>query len=766
MKQYEFIYNNFNQMKNFIGNMKVSKKDNVLVQIFTGVIEGYFIKKILNEVNELLPQAEIIGATTAGEIYKEKVLTGTTVISLTVFEKTKIKSKLLKNNDNEYELGKNIVKDIVSCDTRVIILFTDGLLTDSNSIIKGIQFANNNVVVCGGKAGDNGYLKKTFVFTKEGIMEKGVAAVSLTGKQLNVTTNQNFGWSAIGKSMTVTHASSNRIYTIDNVKAVDIYKKYLGDQVTSGLPKSATEFPLILTRNGTQIARDAFCCYDDGSLSFLGDVQVNDKVQFGYGNVIMLIEQSIEIADKLKNNNIEAIFVYSCSVRRSFMQDKINLEIAPLSNIAQVVGFFTYGEFATFNNSNELLNVSMTILGISEGEKSNDRNEIELPKKESTQKSFLEGKDFGAIKVLMNLVNQGTKELEETNKILEEQNFKIEQMNSITNSIIKITSEILVSGKIEGLFQMMLDKVLSIIPNCKIGSVLLIENNRLCYKATKGYKLDKIKDISYTIDDFSKDFTCNVQNLYKPIIIGDIEKQVFGSADKYNSWKSKICYPVRELLTCCIGIDGKIKGILNIFNTNKEKDFSEQDKDLVKYLCSQIGIALKNSELLEHILYMSRYDSTTNVYNRNYFRELLNITIEEAKLSNEIFVIGVLDLNNLKSINDTYGHDAGDKILKKFANVFKMKINKNDIFARTGGDEFTGIFIKKNIIQVMDIINEIKIEFKNQLVDIQGEKIQISFAYGLSEFGNDSKYEDTLLKIADIRMYERKKSMKENVDKL
>ena len=325
MKQYGFVYSNFYEMQSFIYSMNINKNDNILIQVFTGVVEIEFINNIIDEISSLLPQAEIIGATTAGEIYKGNAFSHTTIISFTIFEKVQIKTKLL-NNNNEYKLGINIVKELVEEDTKVVILFSDGLLTNGWDIIKGIQSVNSNVIVCGGQAGDNGYFKETFVFTKEGITKNGIAAASLTGKHLNVTTERSFGWSPIGKLMTITEASDNKIFTIDNVKAVDIYKKYLGDEVAKELPMSATEFPLIVTKNGIHIARVAFGCYDDGSLSFLGNVEVGDKVQFGYGNVSMIKEKSLEIANRLKDKNVEAIFVYSCSVRRAFMQDKINLE--------------------------------------------------------------------------------------------------------------------------------------------------------------------------------------------------------------------------------------------------------------------------------------------------------------------------------------------------------------------------------------------------------------------------------------------------------
>ena len=119
-------------------------------------------------------------------------------------------------------------------------------------------------------------------------------------------------------------------------------------------------------------------------------------------------------------------------------------------------------------------------------------------------------------------------------------------------------------------------------------------------------------------------------------------------------------------------------------------------------------------------------------------------------------------MNNLKIINDTYGHELGDKMLINFANIFKAEISEGDVFGRLGGDEFSAIFINQNKAQVIDIINKIYQVFKNNYIDFAGDAKEISFAYGISQFQDDSDDINELLKIADKRMYEKKRIMKGN----
>ncbi|WP_160685809.1 diguanylate cyclase [Clostridium sp. C2-6-12] len=763
MKQYGIVYTNFEEMNSFIKKQNINNNENILIQVFTSTVKIEFINKLIKEIVALLPNAEIIGTSTAGEIFLGNAFDNTTVISFTVFEEVQVKAKLF-NGNKEYEVGVEISKELIEEDTKVIILFSNGLLVNSWEVIQGIGLENHNVIICGGQAGDNGYLKETLVFTKEGVTKSGIAVASLTGKNLIVTTELNFSWSPIGKIMTVTKAVKNRIFTIDNVKAIEIYRKYLGDEVADELPMSATEFPLIIKKSDIDIARVAFRCYKDGSLGFLGNVEIGDKIQFGYGNVGMLKECGLKIADRLnENKSIEAIFVYSCSVRKSFMKDSIKVETCNLNDIAPTFGFFTYGEFFTYNNSYKMLNVTMTILGLSEGKETIHKNKTSLLKSKNQNHSFFEGKDLGVINVFTNLVNQVTKELQESNEILEKQKSTIEKMSDFTKSIMEINTKMLTSCETDSIFTLILDKVLDIIPKGKMGSIIVMQNNKLQYKATKGYISNETEKINLDIPDILevyKDNIFNSENIFKPVILKNLEENLFDSQEHYEIWRKILLESPYEILTSGIGIDGRSVGFINLFNNNEAESFDEEDKKLLQHLCYDIAIAFNNAELLENIIYMSRYDKLTGVYNRRYFETLLNKALNEANNFSQEFVICTLDLNDFKEINDVYGHDSGDKVLVQFAKIFKSELSKEDIFGRVGGDEFSIIFRNKDRRQVKNIINRIYMAFENSVIHLNDDIKKISFAYGISQFPDDSIDAEELLKIADKSMYDEKRRMK------
>lgn len=285
-----------------------------------------------------------------------------------------------------------------------------------------------------------------------------------------------------------------------------------------------------------------------------------------------------------------------------------------------------------------------------------------------------------------------------------------------------------------------------------------MKDNRLHYKATKGYISNEMEKLTCDIEDVFHiyiDRMYNTENLFTPIIIEDLEKNPFSMRDTYNSWSKLTIKPTYELLTCGIGIGENIVGFIDIFNEAKD------DKNLLKYLCYDIAIAFKNAELLENIMYMSKCNNLTGIYNRHYFGKLLNEALDKAKVSKESLVICTLDLNNFKEVNDNLGHDAGDKILVQYAKTFKTELCENDVFGRVGGDEFSVIFINKDKHQVKMITDKIYMAFKNEVLNFNEHTRKISFAYGLSQFQEDSVDVYELLKIADKRMYKQKRRMKE-----
>ncbi len=193
--------------------------------------------------------------------------------------------------------------------------------------------------------------------------------------------------------------------------------------------------------------------------------------------------------------------------------------------------------------------------------------------------------------------------------------------------------------------------------------------------------------------------------------------------------------------------------------------FTDYDILTMKYFTAQTAIAIKNHLLLERTVYLSRFDKLTNTYNRSYFEEIFEEFYKKAARYHEEFTLLILDLNGLKSINDTYGHQVGDKAIQHFAEGFKQEIRSSDLFARYGGDEFIAVFFHATPDSTLGKLQAIITYFEDHPLKTDLGELFVSFSYGLSHFPSDSNSFDLLVKLADERMYEYKYALKNDLKK-
>lgn len=127
--------------------------------------------------------------------------------------------------------------------------------------------------------------------------------------------------------------------------------------------------------------------------------------------------------------------------------------------------------------------------------------------------------------------------------------------------------------------------------------------------------------------------------------------------------------------------------------------------------------------------------------------------IERALDFKESFNLIVFDLNDLKIINDYFGHLTGDEVIKRFAEELKNNVRKTDILWRLGGDEFAGVFFDSNMINLNDKFQSLLSNMENHPFIVNGNKIKCTFSYGIASFPQDGIVLKDLIKVADNNMY-------------
>ena len=153
------------------------------------------------------------------------------------------------------------------------------------------------------------------------------------------------------------------------------------------------------------------------------------------------------------------------------------------------------------------------------------------------------------------------------------------------------------------------------------------------------------------------------------------------------------------------------------------------------------------------VKYLSEIDPLTNIYNRRYIFHTFPKLSVQIDRKDEKLILFFIDINDFKMINDHYGHETGDEVLKHFSNLLVRMTSKRDIVARLAGDEFIIIapFIEeKGRDRIMNEIN-------NELIKLSEElNLDITVSIGTSVYPNDAKTLDGLLHIADQKMYKQK----------
>ncbi len=186
------------------------------------------------------------------------------------------------------------------------------------------------------------------------------------------------------------------------------------------------------------------------------------------------------------------------------------------------------------------------------------------------------------------------------------------------------------------------------------------------------------------------------------------------------------------------------------------QDYLVKGQGHPELLARAIRYAIERKRAEEHLTYLAQYDHLTGLVNRNLFRDRLVQAMARSKRMHQPIGLMLLDLDRFKTVNDTFGHDMGDELLKAVTERLKVCVREVDTVARMGGDEFTiileGVSSEQNIIVVAKRITEsIAAPF-----ELKGHHISVGISIGITIYPHDDHPIDELLKHADTAMYRAK----------
>jgi diguanylate cyclase (GGDEF)-like protein len=182
---------------------------------------------------------------------------------------------------------------------------------------------------------------------------------------------------------------------------------------------------------------------------------------------------------------------------------------------------------------------------------------------------------------------------------------------------------------------------------------------------------------------------------------------------------------------------------------------------LVAYLTSLLAADLKNAR--EGLEQLSDTDELTGLKNRRAFNNALDVEVKKAARYNREFSVLMLDADDLKPVNDRFGHAAGDKLIVSIAQVVQESLRETDILARYGGDEFVVILTETSQPRAVEVAERIRASVENTSFSSEGERVSSTISVGISCFSENSQDGIEILAQADKKLYESKRKGKNSV---
>ena len=333
------------------------------------------------ELKALFPQAHRMGASTGGQIDGCNVSDDTIVAVAMAFDDTSLRfvtQDIAKALDSR-ECGQSIARALARPDLAGIYLLSDGLGVNGSQLVAGIADIIGDVPVAGGLAGDGAAFEKTVIGANAEPVSNRIAAVGFYGDAIALGYGSAGGWDVFGPRRTVTRSVGNVLLELDGEPALDLYRRYLGEEA-EGLPGSALLFPLQIfdpaAPDHVTVRTVLSVDFDAKSMTFAGDIPEGFTAQLMRGQFERLSDGAGLAARSACKGpdfaDVRVALLTSCIGRRLLMGQRIADELdavgEALSGTGPVLGFYSYGEIAPLQTcrSARLHNQTMTVLTIAE----------------------------------------------------------------------------------------------------------------------------------------------------------------------------------------------------------------------------------------------------------------------------------------------------------------------------------------------------------------------------------------------------------------
>lgn len=192
--------------------------------------------------------------------------------------------------------------------------------------------------------------------------------------------------------------------------------------------------------------------------------------------------------------------------------------------------------------------------------------------------------------------------------------------------------------------------------------------------------------------------------------------------------------------------------------------FAPAQRRLVQSMAEQLGLAIANIRLRDKLRDQSIRDGLTGVFNRRYIEETLARELTRAERGGEPVGVLMFDVDHFKRFNDTFGHDAGDLVLRHVGGLLRSVFRDGDVAARFGGEEFMVLCPGLGLEQLRESAQRLRQAVKELALTLRGAALgQVSISVGLAVYPTHGRSRDVLVKAADLALYRAKQAGRDRV---
>jgi diguanylate cyclase (GGDEF)-like protein len=221
-------------------------------------------------------------------------------------------------------------------------------------------------------------------------------------------------------------------------------------------------------------------------------------------------------------------------------------------------------------------------------------------------------------------------------------------------------------------------------------------------------------------------------------------------------------YQTRNCAIVPLICQDRVVGVLNLADKLQDGGFAPGEIALVELFSQLVGASIGNIKLFERIQHQATMDGLTGLVNHRTFYEILEKELWRSRRYGGKISLIMIDIDNLKKINDTYGHRAGDKVIKEISRRIKGCIRQIDVAARYGGDEFSVVLPNTSLGDATVVSERMVDVVANSPVIWQKEQIPVSISVGVGQYDTDTNPEDITSR-SDEALYTAKQAGKNTV---